>query len=53
MATIYRCTECDAEYKSFDKAARCHWGIGGVEEVEDTPLHYPGAAVPIPPRGKS
>lgn len=32
--TTYRCTECDTDHKTFDKAAKCHWGIGGVEEVE-------------------
>lgn len=30
----YRCTECDAVHDSFDAAAACHYGIGGVEEVE-------------------
>ena len=30
----YRCTECDLEYKSFQAAANCHLGIGGVEEED-------------------
>lgn len=30
----YRCTECDALYRSFNAAARCHWGIGGVDETK-------------------
>jgi DNA-directed RNA polymerase subunit RPC12/RpoP len=31
----YRCTECDKTYSLFAQAARCHWGIGGVEDVDD------------------
>lgn len=27
---MYICTECDSEFKTFDNAARCHYGIGGV-----------------------
>ena len=30
----FRCTECDEEFYTFDAAARCHPGIGGVEETE-------------------
>lgn len=33
MTQRWRCTECDATYPTFEAAARCHWGIGGVEEV--------------------
>jgi hypothetical protein len=29
----YQCTECDRTYDSFDDAAHCCWGIGGVQEV--------------------
>lgn len=27
---MYVCTECENRYTTFNKAARCHWGIGGV-----------------------
>ena len=30
--TKYRCTECDKTYATPEAAARCHWGIGGVED---------------------
>jgi hypothetical protein len=29
----YQCTECDETHATFDAAAQCHWGIGGVIEV--------------------
>jgi hypothetical protein len=32
--TMYQCTECDATYPTFDAAAQCHFGIGGVVEVD-------------------
>lgn len=35
MMTKFQCTECDEVHDRFDDAARCHWGIGGVIEVED------------------
>jgi hypothetical protein len=35
MSERYRCTECDETFDDFDDAAQCHWGIGGVVEVED------------------
>ena len=35
MSVRYRCTECDDTFDDFDDAAQCHWGIGGVVDVED------------------
>jgi hypothetical protein len=31
--SVYRCTECGKTHPSFDEAAQCHYGIGGVEVV--------------------
>lgn len=33
MATKYECTECDERHDTFDAAAQCCWGIGGVVEI--------------------
>lgn len=30
----FRCTECDATFETFESAARCHFGIGGVDEFD-------------------
>lgn len=29
----FRCTECDEIHSTFYRAAKCHWGIGGVEQA--------------------
>jgi hypothetical protein len=33
VSVRWQCTECDTVFDDFDEAARCHWGIGGVEQV--------------------
>lgn len=38
---MFRCTECDRTYPTFDSAAHCHFGIGGVEEGLDPPTGSP------------
>jgi hypothetical protein len=32
---MYVCTECSTRYKTEAKAAKCHWGIGGVQSEEE------------------
>jgi len=29
----YSCTECEQDHATFMKAAKCHYGIGGVVET--------------------
>jgi len=43
----FRCTECETTHKTFNAAAQCHWGIGGVEEVtaEEAVAEYEAAKV--------
>ncbi len=43
--STYRCTECDATFPTLAKASRCHWGIGGVEEVTPRPLYEIAAEI--------
>lgn len=33
-AVEYECTECDERYDTLEDAAKCHYGIGGVQEGE-------------------
>lgn len=33
MSVRYQCTECDEVHDTFQEAANCHFGIGGVQEV--------------------
>ena len=32
---MWVCTECDTRHTTERKAAKCHWGIGGVVTVDE------------------
>lgn len=45
MITLYRCTECDNVFPTLKLAGKCHYGIGGVEEVAPRPLSVIAAEI--------